>query len=254
MPSSKVKEWLEKTGVPLEMEAASAFHREGFEVAQSYVYADSQLEKSREIDVYARDPDFLGVIDISFVLECKASPKPWVVLKQSTGPIQYNMLHSFSLTSPAALKRLANRLFQTPIPEYVRAGSTAGYGIRQAFTDDGESSGAACIPLLKAGREIVRNNGVPKLPRHAFCFPALVVAAPLFECSLLESGELSISEVESSSFLLQAQIPQTIGCKVTIVTRSYLPTFAKQARELARTIRADWQSVQDAYFEPRSAA
>ena len=253
MLAPKVKEWIEKTGFPLEMEAASAFDREGFEVIQSYIYADSQLEKSREIDVYARDPDVAGVIDIGFVLECKASTKPWVVLKQSTGPVQYNMLHSFALTSQAALDRLVTRIFKPPIPEYVQAGATAGYGLRQAFADDGESNGAVCLPLLKVGTEIVRNNGVPQLPRHAFCFPALIVSSPLFECTLLANGELSVAEVESSSFLLQAHIPQTVGCKVSIVTRRHLPAFARQARELAQTIRTDWQFVQDAYIPRRDA-
>ena len=80
MLKNKVLDWIKKTGFPLEMEAASAFRSAGFGVRQSFTYTDPQSEKGREIDVLAQDPDWMGVIEISFVLECKASSKPWVVL------------------------------------------------------------------------------------------------------------------------------------------------------------------------------
>ena len=80
MLDNKVLEWIKKTGFPLEMQAASAFRAAGFEVRQSYTYPDPQSDKGREIDVLAQDPDWIGVIEVSFVLECKASSKPWVVL------------------------------------------------------------------------------------------------------------------------------------------------------------------------------
>src|SRR5688500_18200731 len=101
MPSSadKVMEWLSTTGFPLEMSAASAFLEAGFEVTQSHMYEDAQSDKAREIDVFARDPDYLGIVDIAFIIECKSSSKPWVVLLPTEGQVRFNRLLSFALTS-----------------------------------------------------------------------------------------------------------------------------------------------------------
>jgi hypothetical protein len=80
MSREQVLKWLNETGFPLEMTAASAFRQAGFEVQQSATYVDLQSEKGREIDVLASDPDLIGFIDLSVVVECKSSTKPWVVL------------------------------------------------------------------------------------------------------------------------------------------------------------------------------
>ena len=248
--ASKIKDWIQKTGFPLEMEVAAALQHEGFNVVQSHIFQDSQQEKSREIDVFATDPDFLGIVDITFVIECKASSKPWVVLKQAAGPIQYNKLLSFGVTSEPARSELVKRVFNKSVPDYVDFGVTAGYGLRQAFSDDGESSGSICIPLLKAAHQITQSPGVKKLPRHAFCFPVLVVSSPLFECSLKADGELEISEVNASSFLLESHIPDRVGCTIQIVSRLNLEKFALEARAIASKIRADFQAVQDRYIPP----
>ena len=61
------------------MKTAAAFRHAGFEVRQCSHYVDPDTGKSREIDVLARDPDFLGIVDIQFAVECKASKKPWVL-------------------------------------------------------------------------------------------------------------------------------------------------------------------------------
>jgi hypothetical protein len=43
----KVREWLNKSGFPLEMAAAAAFRSVGFDVRQSFTYADPQSVKGR---------------------------------------------------------------------------------------------------------------------------------------------------------------------------------------------------------------
>lgn len=91
----QITDWLNKTGFPLEMEAASAFRDAGFDVRQSATYADPQSDKGREIDVLAMDPDLIGIIDISFVVECKSSTKPWVVFTSDDALRNYNRLFAF---------------------------------------------------------------------------------------------------------------------------------------------------------------
>jgi hypothetical protein len=104
---SKVHEWLEKTGFPLEMSAAAAFRRAGFFVRQSSTYPDPQTEKGREIDVLASDSDFLGDFETSFVIECKASKKPWVVLRSADALAAYNRLFAFAVTTPLAREAIS---------------------------------------------------------------------------------------------------------------------------------------------------
>lgn len=98
MESTKVLEWLQKTGFPLEMYAASTFRGAGFDVRQSATYADPDCAKGREIDVLAQDPDVLGLVEISFVVECKASLNPWVVLTSDDALSNYNRLFAFAIT------------------------------------------------------------------------------------------------------------------------------------------------------------
>lgn len=77
---SGVKTWAEKTGIPLELFTKSVFTQNGFTVTHSTLYEDSQTAKAREIDVVAYHRDGLGLVQIYFVVECKSSSKPWVVL------------------------------------------------------------------------------------------------------------------------------------------------------------------------------
>lgn len=56
---SKVLEWINKSGFPLEMESAKAFRKAGFDVRQSATLLDLEERKGREIDVLASDPDWI---------------------------------------------------------------------------------------------------------------------------------------------------------------------------------------------------
>jgi len=87
--NNKVIKWLRETGFPLEMEAAATFRNAGFKVRQSGIFRDPESNKGREIYVVASDPDIIGVIDISFVIECKAA--------QNLGSYSPHKIHSETL-------------------------------------------------------------------------------------------------------------------------------------------------------------
>src|SRR4051812_46473888 len=79
---SRVADWLDTQGYPLEMRVARAFRASRFRVIQSEYYSDPETKASREIDVIAsvdaRNEDFL--FRLTFVVECKMSrDKPWVL-------------------------------------------------------------------------------------------------------------------------------------------------------------------------------
>lgn len=239
----KVLEWIKKTGFPLEMEAASAFRDAGFEVRQSFTYPDPQSEKGREIDVLAQDPDWVGIIDISFILECKSSSKPWVVLTSDDALSNYNRLFAFAVTSGDAKNAISEKISEgKELLSYLKRPSRGGYGFRQALGDKSDVAYAAAIGAIKACKGIVTDRAPSHLPHLAVAFPVIVVDSPLFECSLKEDGELQIEEVEKSEFLFSAHIPNEVGCCISVIKKEMLAKFAAEAKQLANTIR---QSLKD---------
>ena len=68
----------------------------GFEVKQSGFYADPDTDKSREIDVEALIPDLLGLVSVRFIVECKATTKPWVLLSSPDTVRDYGRHYAFA--------------------------------------------------------------------------------------------------------------------------------------------------------------
>ena len=236
--SDNVLEWLQSTGFPLEMEAAAAFRTAGFDVRQSSTFPDPQSDKGREIDVLAEDPDLIGIVEISFVVECKSSSKPWVVLTSTDALANYNRLLAFAVMSGAGRKALTGKFSDIPgLRHYIDRPNLGGYGFRQALGKDADPAYTAAMSALKACHGVAQDRTSSSIPRLAFAFPVIVVDSPLFECSRSDSGELQLVEVSQSEFLFSAHIPQHIGCCIKVVTREQLPEYANWAKQLANAIR-----------------
>lgn len=254
MPTDKVLEWLEKTGFPLEMEAAAAFKGAGFDVRQSFTFLDPREAKGREIDVLAQDPDWFGVIEISFVIECKASPNPWVILTSDDALSNYNRLFAFSIMSEAARSALAKRITGLgKLEQYIKRPSRGGYGFRQAFGKESDQAYTATISALTACTSVCKNRESSSIPRIAFAFPVIVIDAPLFECSLGSDGKLHLIKVEQSEFLSSAYLPEQVGCCIKVITRDKLRDFASLAKQLANDIREQLDDEQEKIFPTKDA-
>ena len=240
---SKVKNWLESTGFPLEMKVAAEFRSVGFDVRQSASYADQQTDKAREIDVLATDPDELGIVRISFVIECKASSKPWVILCSESALENYNRLLAFGLTSPAARESLAEGIprAHSRVSRFVLIENRAGYGMREALgSKENDPAYAAANSVLKACHSLTRQDNPNQTDRLCFSFPVIVVDSPLFECTLTSEGGLHLKEVQKSAFLFSTRLPDSVGCLVHVVTSEELPRFARWAKDLAGALRQDF--------------
>ncbi|SDZ15582.1 hypothetical protein [Pseudomonas sp. NFIX28] len=241
--TKSVTEWLNKTGFPLEMEAAAAFREAGFDVRQSATFADPQADKGREIDVLAQDPDWIGILDISFVVECKSAQKPWVVFMSDDVLKTSNRLDAFGVKSGVARAVLAKRIsmgIQRELPllaAYIQRPNRGGYGFRQAMGGNHDEAFGAAIAALKACHGVSQDRGEGKLPRLAFAFPIIVVDSPIFECERNLEGELVLTEVQKSEFLFSAHIPSQVGCCIRVVRREYLSEVARESKELADALR-----------------
>jgi len=243
MMISKVREWLETQGFPLEMRSAAAFRMAGFEVAQSAYYVDPETGKAREIDVIARDPDHLGVLNIGFIVECKSSSKPWVLLCSPDTLVGYNRAFAFAALSDKAKDALLDRLVDMlPRFSWLRKDGLTGYALRQAFSD-ADSAYAAAISVAKACDGFVREcDG--KYRALAFAFPVIVVDGPLVRCLLSDKGDIVLEEAEQGEFLFTGRLPHYFGTCIKVVTSSCLAKFTTEAREVASQLRSELKSVE----------
>ncbi|MCG8643359.1 MAG: hypothetical protein MI862_26770 [Desulfobacterales bacterium] len=248
MIEKKILSWIKKTGFPLEMETAAAFKKANFEVLQSFIYPDSQQNKGREIDVVAHDPDWLGLIEISFVLECKSSKKPWVVLT-SEDTLPYNRLLAFAISTKDAKNVMAKHLMnKEPLRDIIHSLKANGYGFHQALGNKKDEAYTAVINLAKACTDITIERNVEGFPRIAFAFPVIVIDSPLFECLRTDRGEIEIKEVDESSFIFSAYLPERTGCCVQVVKKESLLPFAKRSKQLAAAIRKCLKAEEEAFL------
>lgn len=241
----KVLDWLQSTGFPLEMTAADAFRQAKFDVRQSSTYSDPETEKGREIDVLAIDPDWVGAVEIAFVLECKSSSKPWVVLCSDDALANYNRFFAFAVSTDSARKALIQKGPDLKTWPAIDRSSGGGYGFRQALLDNKDAAYTAAMNVLKACADLARESESKSYKPAAIYFPVIVVDAPLFECRLQPGGELALKEVQSSEFLFTAHVPKRVGCCIRVVTKDALPSWAAGARALATGLREDLKDQED---------
>ena len=243
---TKVREWLETQGFSLEMRTASAFRTAGFQVRQSSYYVDSETGKAREIDVLAIHPDIYGVIDIQFIVECKSSSKPWVLICSPHTLVGYNRLFALAALSRTARHALSDRESLTrlgKLPWYRKEG-LIGYSLRQAFSDV-DIAYAAAIGTTKACADFV---GKTKGSREslAFAFPVVVIDGPLIRCFLAENGDVQLEEVEEGEFLFSGH---ELGACIRVVTAARLSAFALEAKSVADELRAGLKSEEERVVE-----
>lgn len=245
----KVREWLEKQGFSLEMRTASAFRAAGFEVMQSSHYIDRETGKAREIDVLAIHPDFLGIVNIRFVIECKSSKHPWVLLN-SPDTLAYNRLFAFAVMSQTARHLLAEspllERMVAKFPWFRKDGLTA-YSLRHAFSDS-DAAYAGAIGVAKACESFVREHEGKgdKFKFLDFGFPVIVIDAPLIRCLLAENGEIQLEEIDEGEFLFTAH---ERGVSIRVVTASRLAAFAVEARHVCDQLRSELKIEEEKIHE-----
>jgi len=244
----EVQRWLTGQGFPLEMRTASAFSRAGFEVRQSVLYTDSETAKSREIDILAIAPDVLGILRVFFVLECKASKKPWVLLT-SPGVLEgYNRLFAFAVSTVEIKAAIANRIFHF-MQDYpwLKKDGLIGYSLRQAFSETDQAY-AAALGLAKASDDLIRRERGKYAGVLCLAFPVMVINSPLICCELTEAGEINLKEIEEGEFLFHADPPPNFGTCIRVVTANRLPDFALRAKKVADQLRADLKAEEQAIW------
>lgn len=234
-PLAKVSGWIHKTGLPLELAAASAFKLFKFDVTHSAVYADPQSDKGREIDVVAYVRDGTGLLQFYAVIECKASPNLWVVLTSSDPVgIAYS---SIGLATERTRDALPSDSLSTrhDLGSALYVLHNHGYGLKQAFSKENDPAYAACISVMKAAQAQLEES-FSNTDRYKFVMPLIVVDAPIYECIVASNGEIELKEVQYSSFNFTAYIPDRLHCVVRIVHKDSLNHVARLLKRISEEI------------------
>lgn len=252
-----VRQWLETQGFPLEMKVAAAFRHAGFEVRQSSHYMDPETGKGREIDVLATDPDFRGVVEIHFAIECKSSKKTWVLLASEHTLEKYNRFFAFGRLTKETIAAFADRLYETEFLDHLpwlRKDGITGYSFRQAFAEKPDLAYSAAISAAKACEYLVQSPEDRYVAPFILAFPVIVIDAPLIQCWLASDGQLQLQDVDQGEFLFFARIPNFFGSCIRVVTSKQLPNFAQEAKKAAQQFRmvlkAEEQKVIESWGKP----
>jgi hypothetical protein len=243
----QIKTWLKEQGFPLEMQTATAFRRAGFEVTQANLFKDLDTGKSREIDVFAEHRDYVGVTQIAFVVECKSSKKPWLLLCDPEVLTGHNRVQSFAFVNQNALKAMLDApVFDSLMEEctWFRKDELTGYSLRTAFSDN-DIAYEAASSVAKASLAFV-NSG--KNYQQRVAFPVIVISSPLVRCQLDEEGNIQAEEITQGEVFFKYDLTNPWSC-VRVVTLAALQEFACHAAVVAASLRAQLFGSEEKLWE-----
>jgi hypothetical protein len=238
----KVFEWLNSQGYPLEMRVASMLRNSGFRVQHSARYTDPETSKSREIDVIATPiADPYGIVDIHFVIECKATSKPWIIFSAEYAREGLNALRTFAITSERAEEFITDHAeaLYTTLAWVIKKGRV-GFSLAQAFSDGHDVTYEAILSAVKASASLYRDNesqGVSKIP-FFFAIPVIVTASPLFECYLDNKGNMKVQEIEEGVVFFDAKIDDISGIYVRVISENALESLQKTISDMSKSMAA----------------
>jgi hypothetical protein len=201
--STKVSEWLNKSGYPLEMVVAKALQDAGFGVVRAEYFEEASSGKWRETDVVAYEERRGQTCRAIFALvaECKGGrDKPWVlftsrdpypsqlsVARRATTEGGESILNVLALNPDIA----ASQLFRVP--------ERPGYGLTIAFreTDKSDHAYEALNSVCNATLGLLRRlDAVPNDRIIPFAWPVIVINAPLVEAFLNDDGEVQVVPID----------------------------------------------------------
>lgn len=203
---TKLLDWLGKTGYPLELWTEVQFSKKGFLAFASHPYEDHESHDHRELDVvaskYWSSASPYIEFEITLLIECKKSDKPFVILRSTRKRTGRDSAVSagdyYFMSDPMVHLLISNSKTDIPLP----GKSSRGFKLVQGFTTSDEVPHKAAFTLFKAYKDWrdsekkylkdnIREN------HNSIAIPLLVLDAPLFELSTEANGALNLRRIES---------------------------------------------------------
>ena len=217
----KIREWLEKTGYPLELYVHEQLVKRKFLCEKSSLYSDIESGAKREIDLaaYLHGPSYeTHSYSLQLLVECKKSEKPLIVLSEDAKKKRFEILFGsepLSETFMCLAFAYFNFVELDEESQKEKIGAfcdkvPVGYSIVPAFSKSDENIYKGLMGLAKAD-EYYRNRQIEfmKTVREdasvnhlvdnnpfQLQVPILVVDSPLFCASVDKSGELQVTSTD----------------------------------------------------------
>lgn len=240
----KIKDWLLKGGLPLEMKFSRALLKGGFEVAQSVYYRDPETDKFRETDIVASKYERINEtwIHLTFVIECKKSTdKPWVILKNERLSNSIDNLLPIYHTDNASNFINASNKNEYKSPLLFRNDRNLGYSVQTAFNNGSDRSYESIQSVTKAC-EYFAHKVSQRSKVCAFYFPVVLVDGTLCEASYLEE-EIEIDEVNYSEILITRSFHEFGNAHIHIFDNSNLKEVVKRLDNLSNEFFAKYKHL-----------
>lgn len=243
----KLSRWLSENGYPLEMRVAEAARKHTrFEIRQGWHYVDPESSSSREIDIVCTASEPRGFAEINFVIECKATTKPWIIFSSEDAAASYNRLNTFGMFTKNAHSAIASHIFpsdlETPfdeelaksIPWFWKEG-LIGYAITQTFDGNKDVPYKASLSAVKAGIWLLSNSlwQSAKHRTYAASFPIIVTTSPLFECTLDSNGLPVLNRTNHGHLFFKQHINEFHATSISVVTEEQLELFMQECQTVA---------------------
>ncbi|QYK63349.1 hypothetical protein KAI37_03682 [Paenibacillus sp. S25] len=229
--NTRIMDWLNSQGYPLEMSVAEVLLNLKFNVIQSEYFIDDESTQQREIDIVASLQKEIGnkLVRISLIIECKVSKdKPWIIFTSENtrlAPPARIAQRAGSRIGNIVLGNLAHKkeiqdlnLFSLP--------ERPGYGLTQAFTNGNDVAYNSCVSVSKATRAISKSVDSRKNDRYVrICLPVIVIDGKLFETYLNESNEMSVIEVSKGVMVWRNPIVGMPHTVINVITKEAIDEY-----------------------------
>jgi hypothetical protein len=250
----RIRDWLSTHGYPLKMRTARVFQQCGLHTTIQEFYRDGH--KHREIDVVGRlqsdlleplcaeSPDKL--LECQILAACNASTEePWVAFSRDRSELNASEYHY----KDRAANEVGRRLWDQAWPEITRdapfltSGERVAYSVRCAFENrDQDAAFAATSDIIDAAAKKAR--GAPRWQHYLRCrliFPIVVIAAPLFECTLGSNNDTQLRSTDHISVYFRRRTLGDLFTIVDLMTEDYVATYCRHVKALFDVICSKYE-------------
>jgi hypothetical protein len=238
-----VREWLGRTGYPLESEVAKAFRATGFEVFQGLHYEADSAEASgaREIDVLAVCEELVSRHPITrctviFVIECKTSSVPWVVFRGHSEAETWGAVGRLRMNAITQVNLLA-ALEREQKPWLLGLPADVGFRLSALATKerasgtgtprDWDQAYVAVKQVVSAAQGVLRGD-----PSHlpTIAVPVIILGTRLFAVSYNDDGHEEVMPTSWERILWRGdRSGEPIA--IDVVAQDFLAEYAKLAAD-----------------------
>lgn len=202
--NNKLIDWLNKTGFPFELWVESTFSKFKFNTMNSALYEDRENSLFREVDLIAEkdwaDSDEKTVFSIKFLIECKKSEKPFILLENSENKTaQISIGEYYGMSDYVAGLAINNPNNKLQLPNK----SKSGFKLIQGFVNGDEVPHKAINTLVKSfkdyeekEKEIIDSYIEENI--NSIQIPILLIDAPFFSLKTNIENKLELEKINSA--------------------------------------------------------